>query len=46
MISLWMMKFLLFEYALIACACIYDNNYYTALYWAGAGIITLSFILR
>ena len=46
MMSYWMMYALNVAYVFIMIACCVERKWVDALYWAGAGVITLSLILR
>lgn len=44
MTSTWLMRALLGAYLVIAGACVVEGQYAKALYWAGAGVITVSLL--
>lgn len=44
--SYWMMCSLGIAYVIIMIACAVEKKWYDALYWLGAGVITLSLVLR
>lgn len=45
MISSLLIKILLVEYIVILFVCIFEHNYYKALYWFGASILQVSILL-
>ena len=44
MISNWLIRLLLVEYAVIMAVCVYEKNWARVLYWFGAGMLQVAIL--
>jgi len=44
MISNWLIKLLLVQYAIITVVCVYECNWPRVIYWVGAGLIQVGIL--